>query len=121
MVKHDIIHPNAMVNIAIQVEQCNAHCPLLTKRTWVIFACVVFGSNINRALVTLQQEIGSVFLLRNKGGCKLSCELILKFHCRDSIQILVLKQETELMIPVQTGNRTMKMYTSIERILSVDH
>ena len=33
----------------------------------------------------------------------------------------VLKQETELLIPAQTGNRTIKMYTSIERILSVDH
>ena len=33
----------------------------------------------------------------------------------------ILKQETELLIPAQTGNRTMKMCTSIERILSVDH
>ena len=33
----------------------------------------------------------------------------------------VLKQETELLIPAQTGNRTIEMYTSIERILSVDH
>ena len=32
-----------------------------------------------------------------------------------------LKQETELLIPVQTGNRTIRMYTNIERILSVDH
>ena len=31
------------------------------------------------------------------------------------------KQETELLIPAQTGNRTIKMYTSTERILSVDH
>ena len=31
------------------------------------------------------------------------------------------KQETELLIPAQTGNRTIKMYTSSERILSVDH
>ena len=33
----------------------------------------------------------------------------------------VLKQETELLIPTQTGKRTIEMYTSIERILSVDH
>ena len=33
----------------------------------------------------------------------------------------VLKQETELLIPAQTGSRTIEMYTSIERILSVDH
>ena len=33
----------------------------------------------------------------------------------------VLRQETELLIPAQTGNRTIEMYTSIERILSVDH
>ena len=32
-----------------------------------------------------------------------------------------LKQETESLIPAQTGNRTIKMYTSIQRILSVDH
>ena len=32
-----------------------------------------------------------------------------------------LKQETELSIPAQTGNRTIEMYTSSERILSVDH
>ena len=32
------------------------------------------------------------------------------------------KQEMELkLIPAKTRNRTMKMYTSIERILSVDH
>ena len=31
------------------------------------------------------------------------------------------KQETELLIPAQTGNRTMNMCTSIERMLSVDH
>ena len=31
------------------------------------------------------------------------------------------KQETELLIPAQTGNRTIKMYTGSERILSVDH
>ena len=31
-----------------------------------------------------------------------------------------LKQEAELLIPAQTGNRTIVMYTSIERILSVD-
>ena len=37
------------------------------------------------------------------------------------INYYVLKQETESLIPAQTGNRTMKMYTSIERILSVDH
>ena len=33
----------------------------------------------------------------------------------------VLKQETKLSIPAQTGNRTMKIYTSIEKMLSVDH
>ena len=33
----------------------------------------------------------------------------------------VLKRETELLIPATTGNRTMKMYASIERILSVNH
>ena len=27
----------------------------------------------------------------------------------------VSKQETELLIPAQTGNRTLKMYTGIER------
>ena len=29
------------------------------------------------------------------------------------------KQEIELLIPAQTGNRTIKMYTSIERIWSL--
>ena len=33
----------------------------------------------------------------------------------------VLKQETELLVPAKTGNRTTEMYTSTERILSVDH
>ena len=33
----------------------------------------------------------------------------------------VLEQETELLIPAQTGNRTIEMYTNIERIISVDH
>ena len=32
----------------------------------------------------------------------------------------VLKQEIELSIPAHTENRTIKMYTSTERILSVD-
>ena len=31
------------------------------------------------------------------------------------------KQETELSIPAQTGKRTIKMYTSSEKILPVDH
>ena len=31
------------------------------------------------------------------------------------------KQETELLIPAQTENRTIKLYTSSKRILSVDH
>ena len=48
--------------------------------------------------------------------------LIILFSLIDKlINYYVLKQETELLIPAQTGNRTMKMYTSIERILSVDH
>ena len=33
----------------------------------------------------------------------------------------VLKLKTKLLIPAQTGNRTVKMYTSIETIYSVDH
>ena len=37
------------------------------------------------------------------------------------INYYVLKQETELLIPAQTGNRTIEMYTSTEKILSVDH
>ena len=32
-----------------------------------------------------------------------------------------MKQETELLIPAKTGNRTIKMYTSSEKIFSVDH
>ena len=35
--------------------------------------------------------------------------------------LYVSKQETELLIPAQSGNRTIKMYTSSEWILSVDH
>ena len=31
------------------------------------------------------------------------------------------EQEIEILNPAQTGNRTIKMYTSIESILSVDH
>ena len=33
----------------------------------------------------------------------------------------VSKQETELLIPALKGNTTMKIHTSIKRILSVDH
>ena len=32
-----------------------------------------------------------------------------------------MRQETELLIPAQTGNRTKKMYKSTDMILSVDH
>ena len=35
--------------------------------------------------------------------------------------VYISKPVIELLIPAQTGNRTKKMYTSIERILSVDH
>ena len=35
--------------------------------------------------------------------------------------LYVLRQETEFLIPAQTGNRTIKLYTSTKRILSVDH
>ena len=33
----------------------------------------------------------------------------------------VLKQETKSLISAQTGNRTIEIHTSIDRILSVDH
>ena len=35
--------------------------------------------------------------------------------------LYISKQETELLIPAQTGYRTIKIYKSTERVLSVDH
>ena len=43
------------------------------------------------------------------------------FYFVNQCYLYVSKQEIELLIPAQAGNRTKKMYTSTERILLVDN
>ena len=85
---------------------------VLVNRTMLIVCCELSQAGFN--------DMFSIFFLLiwlNRKYIKLK-KIIILINELDNYYIL--KPETELSIPAQTGNRTMKMYTSIERILSVD-